>query len=420
MEHSDLSRIARLASILTLLQSKKIITAQIIADKFGISTRTAYRDIRVLEEAGIPIVTEEGKGYSLLQGYLLSPISFTEAEANALITAEKIVAVNSDESFRKSYTDAISKIKATMRYNVKDKTELLSDRIQIRNNHWYNQTSRNLTIIQSAITNFKTIQIKYISESGEQTQRSIESLALYNTQGNWVLIAHCRLRNELRAFRLDRISSLIESGDLFTPHKFNLQDYFEECKQKYFRYSPTLDTLMSQSSDTFAISNSEMRNHNSKSTHKSKSMKIEEFYIIGIFVRTSNEPERGEKDIPALWKRFSAENIHGTIPNKINADVYGVYSDYDGDCTQPYTLTIGLKVSSIDQIPEGMHAVKVCGGNYEKFTDQGKLSENIIFNKWMEIWQTDLNREYSTDFEYYPASQFFGDELSFDIMIGVK
>ena len=163
MEHSDLSRIARLASILTLLQSKKIITAQIIADKFGISTRTAYRDIRVLEEAGIPIVTEEGKGYSLLQGYLLSPISFTEAEANALITAEKIVAVNNDESFRKSYTDAISKIKATMRYSVKDKTELLSDRIQVRNNHWYNQTSRNLTIIQSAITNFRTIQIKYIS-----------------------------------------------------------------------------------------------------------------------------------------------------------------------------------------------------------------------------------------------------------------
>lgn len=416
MEHSELSRIARLASILTLLQSKKIITAQIIADKFGISTRTAYRDIRVLEEAGIPIITEEGKGYSLLQGYLLSPISFTEAEANALITAEKIVAVNSDESFRKSYADAISKIKATMRYSIKDKTELLSDRIQIRNNHQYNQASRYLTIIQSAITNFKTVQIEYISENGECTERSIESLALYNTQGNWILIAHCRLRNEIRAFRLDRISSLLESGKLFTPHKFNLQDYFEECKRKYFR---TPDIPMSHFPDTFA-SNSDMRIHNSKSTHKSKSMKIEEFYVIGIFVRTSNEPGKGEKDIPALWKRFSAENIHGTIPNKINADVYGVYSDYDGDCTQPYTLTIGLKVSSIDQIPEGMHAVKVCAGNYEKFTGKGKMSDNIIFNKWMEIWQTDLNREYSTDFEYYPANLYFGDELSFDIMIGVK
>lgn len=417
MEYPDLSRIARLASILTLLQSRNIVTAQMIADRFNISTRTAYRDIRVLEEAGIPIVTEEGKGYSLLQGYLLSPISFTEAEANALITAEKIIATNSDESFRKNYTEAISKIKATMRYSIKDKTELLADRIQIRNNYRNNKSSRYLTIFQSAIVNFKTIEIDYNAENMTPSQRVVESLALYNTQGNWILIAYCRLRKEHRSFRIDRIRSLKETGEKFTPHKFNLQDYFEECKQKYFG---TLDNMLSQPFNTFVATNGSMHDYLKIQTRKYSDMKIEEFYVIGIFVRTSNEPGKGEKDIPALWTRFSTENIHGSIPNKINADVYGVYSDYEGDYTKPYTVTIGLKVNSIDQIPEGMHAVKVYGGNYEKFTGQGRLSENIIFNKWMEIWQANLDREYSTDFEYYPANQFYGDELSFDIMIGIK
>lgn len=417
MEHTDLPRIARLASILTLLQSRKIVTAQMIADRFSISTRTAYRDIRVLEEAGIPIVTEEGKGYSLLQGYLLSPISFTEAEANALITAEKIIATNSDESFRKNYTEAISKIKATMRYSIKDKTELLADRIQIRNNYRNNESSRYLTIFQSAIVNFKTIQIDYNSENRTQSQRIVESLALYNTQGNWILIAYCRLRKEHRSFRIDRIGSLKETGESFKPHKFDLQDYFEECKQKYFT---TLDTLLSQPIDTFVPTNGSMHDYPKVQTRKYRDMKVEEFYVIGIFVRTSNAPGKGEKDIPALWKRFSMEQTHSIIPNKINDDVYGVYSDYDGDHTQPYTLTIGVKVSSTESIPEGMHAVKVCAGNYEKFSGQGKLSENIIFNKWIEVWQANLKREYSTDFEYYPSNLFFGDDLSFDIMISVK
>ena len=149
-------------------------------------------------------------------------------------------------------------------------------------------------------------------------------------------------------------------------------------------------------------------------------MKLEEFYIIGISVRTSNDPGKGDKDIPELWSRFSSEMIYSLIPSKINDDIYGVYSDYEGDHTQQYTLTIGCRVSSIDQIPEGMDAVKICAGNYEKFSAQGKLSENVIFNKWIEVWQTDLNRKYSTDIEYYPSDSFKGDELSFDILISLK
>ena len=75
-------RISRLSQIVTILQSKRLITARELAEKFNVSIRTIYRDIRTLESSGIPIVTEEGKGYFLQEGYQLPPIMFSEEEAN--------------------------------------------------------------------------------------------------------------------------------------------------------------------------------------------------------------------------------------------------------------------------------------------------------------------------------------------------
>ncbi len=242
MIHQDTSRLSRLTAILILLQSRQIITAKFIADKFGISTRTVYRDIKALEEAGVPILTEEGKGYSLMQGYAIPPVMFSESEANALITAEQIVKTNKDQSFVKNYTEAITKIKAVLKHNTKSKAELLSDRIQIRNNSEGKTTSDYLSLLQLSITNFQLIDISYTSETSEDTERIIEPLALYSTQENWILIAHCRLRNEKRAFRLDRIQGLKVLSEKFEPYNFTFQDYFEECKVKYLA---TLDTGLS-------------------------------------------------------------------------------------------------------------------------------------------------------------------------------
>ena len=92
-------RLSRLTAILTQLQSKRLITAKQLAEKHTVSIRTIYRDIRSLEKSGIPIITEEGKGYSIMEGYHLPPVLFTEDEANALITVEQLVLNNKDQSF---------------------------------------------------------------------------------------------------------------------------------------------------------------------------------------------------------------------------------------------------------------------------------------------------------------------------------
>lgn len=79
MNGNDIKRLSRLIAILTQLQTKRLLTATQLADKFSVSIRTIYRDIRALEQAGVPIITEDGKGYTLMEGYRVPPVMFTEA-----------------------------------------------------------------------------------------------------------------------------------------------------------------------------------------------------------------------------------------------------------------------------------------------------------------------------------------------------
>jgi predicted DNA-binding transcriptional regulator YafY len=227
MNENDTKRLSRLTAILIQLQTKQLITATTLAEKFNVSIRTIYRDIRALEQSGVPILTEEGKGYTLMEGYRIPPVTFTESEANALITAEKFVVKNKDASFVKEYTEAINKIKAVLRQTTKENANLLSDRIAISQNNSYDRTSNYLASLQLALTNFSLITIEYQKlNTAETTKRVIEPFALLSTQENWLLVAWCRLRKEFRTFRLDRIKSLSIQSEKFEPHKLTLQDYF--------------------------------------------------------------------------------------------------------------------------------------------------------------------------------------------------
>lgn len=205
-----------------------------MADKFSVSQRTIYRDIKALEQAGVPILTEEGKGYTLMDGYKIPPVMFTESEANALITAEQLILKNKDASFVKEYTQAISKIKAVLRNSTKDKANLLSNRLIFWNNANHSQTSNHLSILQLALTNFNLVTLRYYAPDNNQTtERTVEPFAIYSTQENWLLIAFCRLRNDFRSFRLDRIEEMTVLMQTFEPHTISLETYFDMCRKKY-------------------------------------------------------------------------------------------------------------------------------------------------------------------------------------------
>lgn len=205
MNDNDTKRLSRLTAILTQLQTRRLLTATELADKFSVNTRTIYRDIRAMEQVGVPIITEDGKGYTLMEGYRVPPVMFTEAQANALITAEQLVLKNKDTSFIRDYSEAIDKIKAVLKYSVKDKANLLAERTRFAQNINIERNSNNLSDLQFALTNFSLVKIEYTNEANKTTIRLVEPFALLSTE-DWLLVAYCRLRNKFRFFRLDRIT----------------------------------------------------------------------------------------------------------------------------------------------------------------------------------------------------------------------
>lgn len=228
MDDSGTTRLSRLIAILLQLQTRRLITATMLAEKFGVSVRTIYRDIRALEESGVPIVTEEGKGYTLMDGYRIPPVSFTESEANALITAEQFILKNKDASLIREYTEAVSKVKAVLRQSTRDSANLLADRMAVTLNQENETTSAHLSELQRALTQFHPVEMVYQKTDGtEASTRTVEPFALLSTHGNWLLVAFCRLRKEFRFFRLDRIQRLRLLTEKFEPHPMTLQQYFD-------------------------------------------------------------------------------------------------------------------------------------------------------------------------------------------------
>ncbi len=222
-----MSQLSRLISTLTLLRSKRLLTATELAERYDVSIRTIYRDIRKLEEAGVPVYAIEGRGYTLMDHYTVAPVQFTEKQANALITAQHVVNQSKDVSFVNDFNEALTKVKSVFKTSILEKSELLSNKIYVFNWQYEDFSSDALSEIQLAITNLNYIEINYqkISESAVSF-RMIEPYAMYSTNNKWILIAWCHLRKDYRAFRIDRIQHFKILEEKFKDRKFDLKAYF--------------------------------------------------------------------------------------------------------------------------------------------------------------------------------------------------
>lgn len=227
-----MNRIDRLAAIVIQLQSKRLVKAQEIADKFSTSLRTVYRDIRALDEAGVPVIGEAGSGYRLMEGYKLPPVMFNQDEASALLTAGKLMQSMSDEASSKHYISALDKIKAVLRLSEKDHLQEIDDHIAVVSHpaFAYKKPSElHLAKILKAIASATVIDIEYTSlEKKESLLRRIEPVGIYYQGSHWYLIAFCRLRNDYRNFRTDKINTLVLTDEKIVQAHPPLQSFINQ------------------------------------------------------------------------------------------------------------------------------------------------------------------------------------------------
>lgn len=206
-----------------------------MADRFEVSLRTIYRDIRALEAGGVPIGAEAGIGYFLSEGYHIPPIMFTREEASAILMAGKIFEKHTDKQLQSYFKDALYKVKAVLDMDKKEVLEDLENRISIDPFGWQiRDHSSNLMVskIQSILPYRKLAKIIYhASYTGESTERIVEPIGLCFYSNQWHLIAFCQLRKDYRDFRTDRIEKLDSVPGKFskTDH-ISLQNYLDKLQ----------------------------------------------------------------------------------------------------------------------------------------------------------------------------------------------
>ncbi len=236
-----MNRIDRVTAILIQLQSKRVVKAQEIADRFTISLRTVYRDIKTLEEAGIPIIGEAGVGYSIMEGYRLPPVMFTKEEATAFLTAEKLVEKLTDNSTRETYGAAMFKIKSVLRLTERDHMENMDKYIEVIESPYLSNHKNETAYLQHilrAIGEKAVLNIDYFAEhSQEKSNRSIEPIGIFFMSRYWYLIAWCTLRKDYRTFRVDHIKYLSVTAIHFEKDHPSLQSFLTKVSKEKELYT---------------------------------------------------------------------------------------------------------------------------------------------------------------------------------------
>ncbi|OZB94242.1 YafY family protein [Paenibacillus sp. XY044] len=229
-----MNKTERQLAITLELQRRKLVRAEDLAAQFETSVRTIYRDIQALSEAGVPIAGAPGHGYSLMEGYFLPPVSFTAEEAVALLMGADFIEQRLDVDYSPVAKAAKRKIEAVLPDPVRAESTRVRDTMRLlqagepvtgRKEKDY------LGQIRRAILERRKIRFAYLKKFAETdgSRMNIREAAPYGlslVQGNWTLIAYCDLRQDIRHFRLSRMTELamLEEGFAMPPG-FDLNRY---------------------------------------------------------------------------------------------------------------------------------------------------------------------------------------------------
>jgi predicted DNA-binding transcriptional regulator YafY len=221
----------RLLAIVLELQGKGRQRAEDLAATFETSKRTIYRDVLALCEAGVPIVSVPGQGYSLMKGYFLPPLSFATEEATMLLLGSDFMARNFDAQYRMAAEAASRKIESVLPETLRDDVHYLQSNIRFIGTLTSpdERESAKLQLLRRALLDRNTVRFCYYTRHGEDTQgtpqtREADPYGLAYLLNNWHLTAYCHMRQDIRNFRLDRIENLEVLPHTFTrPSNLPLQ-----------------------------------------------------------------------------------------------------------------------------------------------------------------------------------------------------
>ncbi|MET3661580.1 helix-turn-helix transcriptional regulator [Aquamicrobium ahrensii] len=224
-------RADRLFQIVQHLRGGRLVTAHKLATWLEVSERTIYRDIADLQSTGVPIDGEAGVGYLMREGFDLPPLMFTRDEIVALVAGARMVRAFGGAAMARAADEALVKIGAVLPQAERDRIA----RTEIHTPLWVvsDAAREALDIIERAVEKRQVLTVDYCDEAGRTTARDIRPLGLWFWGKVWTLIAWCEMRNDFRAFRIDRITSLVGTERGFRPEPGKqLADFYRAVEDR--------------------------------------------------------------------------------------------------------------------------------------------------------------------------------------------
>lgn len=230
-----LNRTERLFATILLLQNRPSMSSKDLAEHFGVSRRTVFRDLRALSESGVPLTYAETGGYEILDGYQLPPLMLTAREAATLLTGTRFMTLQPDASLREDADQVALKILSVLPKEIREYMENLQERT-VLDPYWLNavhsgeEDEGRWYEISEAVTRRRSILMEYYVQSRDElTRRTVDPLGLVYYYDHWNLIGFDHLRKDIRNFRLDYIRSLRVLNEVFDPpESFDLAEHLRE------------------------------------------------------------------------------------------------------------------------------------------------------------------------------------------------
>lgn len=227
-----MNKFDRVITTLVLLQSKRLITAQWLADHFGVSVRTVYRDVQTLKTAGVPIIGDPGAGYSILEDYRLSPVALSRDEALALLTAGKFITSFANDSLQQQAQSALTKIRAVLRSADKEALSNLEEGLAFQS-RYRPEGSDGLQQLLNAVASQQALRLAYQRADGTPSERIVEPIGCYHYYGRWYLAAYCLKRADYRTFSVHRIQQFWVLQEPFEAERQSLQTYLQQQQETW-------------------------------------------------------------------------------------------------------------------------------------------------------------------------------------------
>ncbi|WP_340012905.1 YafY family protein [Paenibacillus sp. FSL K6-1318] len=315
-----MQKTSRQLGIVLELQHRKMVKAEELAERFETSIRTIYRDIQTLNEAGVPVIGLPGIGYSLMEGYFLPPISFTSEEALTLLMGTEFIEQRFDERYSRSARSSHAKIEAILPKSIRTDADRVRESIRLLYKEEPDIGARekaHIETLREAMLTRKKIRFtrhkRYKdATNNRETSRSAAPLGLVLVDGGWILIAQCDLRQDIRHFRVSRMSDLSIMDEYYqVPEDFRLHEY-QPKDERTFRIRARFDTGIAdkvKESNLYYMEEAQLHDEGYDVTFRVREMEELLQWILGwgsevVIIEPESFKTRVKEEIELMLKRY--------------------------------------------------------------------------------------------------------------------